>query len=125
MWKGQRNSGSKLIITVDCGITSFEAVALSQKEGIDVIITDHHEPQRSIEQQRAKSVEDKPKEDKEQEFYVADSSHSAHGSLLLPDALVIINPKVSDPQSPLSNLSGAGIAFKFAQALDNHVSWIM
>lgn len=110
--------GVKLIITVDCGITSFEAVALSQKEGIDVIITDHHEPQRSIEQQRAKSVEDKPKEDKEQEFYAADSLHSDHGSLLLPDALVIINPKVSDPQSPLSNLSGAGIAFKFAQALD-------
>lgn len=36
--------GVKLIITVDCGITSFEAVALSKREGIDVIITDHHEP---------------------------------------------------------------------------------
>ncbi|OGW55910.1 MAG: hypothetical protein A2Y81_07980 [Nitrospirae bacterium RBG_13_43_8] len=110
--------GVKLIITVDCGITSFEAAAISKKAGIDVIITDHHEPRRSIDQQSAKRSREKPIEDKEQGFCAADSSHSDHGHLLLPDALVIINPKVSHPQSHLSNLSGAGIAFKFAQALD-------
>ncbi len=33
-----------LIITVDCGIKAFEAVNLANKYGIDVIITDHHEP---------------------------------------------------------------------------------
>jgi single-stranded-DNA-specific exonuclease len=110
--------GVKLIITVDCGITSFEAVALSKKEGIDIVITDHHEPLRSVEQHSAKRLEDKPIESKEQKFYAADSSHSAHSPLLLPDALVIINPKISQPQSPLSNLSGAGIALKLAQALD-------
>ncbi|KPK21570.1 MAG: hypothetical protein AMK69_21545 [Nitrospira bacterium SG8_3] len=32
-----------LIITVDCGITSHEAVRLASRAGIDVIITDHHE----------------------------------------------------------------------------------
>ena len=32
-----------LIITVDCGITSHEAVRLAGRAGIDVIITDHHE----------------------------------------------------------------------------------
>jgi single-stranded-DNA-specific exonuclease len=85
---------------------------------IDVIITDHHEPRRSIDQQSAKSSSEKPIENKEQGFCAADSSHIDHGHLLLPDALAIINPKVSHPQSPLSNLSGAGIAFKFAQALD-------
>ena len=110
--------GVKLIITVDCGITSFEAAALSKKEGIDIVITDHHEPLRSVEQHSAKRLEDKPIESKEQKFYAADSSHSAHSPLLLPDALVIINPKISQPQSPLSNLSGAGIALKLAQALD-------
>jgi single-stranded-DNA-specific exonuclease len=110
--------GVKLIITVDCGITSFEAAALSQEEGIDVIITDHHEPLRSKNQQQAKSLRHEPIGSKEQEFCALDSSHSAYGSLLLPEAFVVINPKVSHPQSTLSNLSGAGIAFKFAQALE-------
>ena len=32
-----------LIITVDCGISSAKAVNFSQQEGIDVIITDHHQ----------------------------------------------------------------------------------
>ena len=34
----------QLLITLDCGITDVEAVKLAQKKGIDVIITDHHEP---------------------------------------------------------------------------------
>ena len=33
-----------LIITVDCGISSHEAVNAASLEDIDVIITDHHEP---------------------------------------------------------------------------------
>ena len=33
-----------LIITVDCGIKSFEAVEKAASEDIDIIITDHHEP---------------------------------------------------------------------------------
>lgn len=33
-----------LIITVDCGITAVEETAFASKAGIDVIITDHHEP---------------------------------------------------------------------------------
>lgn len=31
-----------LIVTVDCGITNREEIALAQKLGMDVIITDHH-----------------------------------------------------------------------------------
>lgn len=77
-----RELGATLIITVDCGITSFDATALCKKEGIDVIITDHHEPLS-----------------------------------LLPDALAVINPKLSNLKSRILNLSGAGIAFKIAQAL--------
>ena len=37
---------ASLIITVDCGITSFEAVSAANSLGIDVIVTDHHEPVR-------------------------------------------------------------------------------
>ena len=36
--------GVGLIITVDCGVSSFEAVNAASRAGIDVIITDHHEP---------------------------------------------------------------------------------
>jgi len=56
--------GAKLIITVDCGIKDFEAVQYAKKEGIDVIITDHHEPLRINE------------------------------NVTLPEALAVINPKI-------------------------------
>jgi single-stranded-DNA-specific exonuclease len=36
--------GTQLLITVDCGITAVEEVALAQKLGIDAIVTDHHQP---------------------------------------------------------------------------------
>ena len=34
--------GTKLIVTVDCGAQAFEALALAQDAGIDVIVVDHH-----------------------------------------------------------------------------------
>ena len=37
-----------LIITVDCGISSHEAVQAAVREDIDIIITDHHEPDTTI-----------------------------------------------------------------------------
>lgn len=37
-----------LIITIDCGTTDLEAVALAQSKNIDVIITDHHEPKETL-----------------------------------------------------------------------------
>jgi single-stranded-DNA-specific exonuclease len=37
-------TGTKLIITIDCGTTSGEAIAHARTLGIDVIVTDHHEP---------------------------------------------------------------------------------
>ncbi len=39
-----KEKGINLIITVDCGIADIEQVARAQELGIDVIITDHHEP---------------------------------------------------------------------------------
>jgi single-stranded-DNA-specific exonuclease len=43
-----RQSGAKLIISVDCGITSNEEVSLAREAGIDFIVTDHHEPKETI-----------------------------------------------------------------------------
>jgi len=42
----ERNT--KLIITVDCGITDHEATERAGEAGIDVIITDHHEPSETL-----------------------------------------------------------------------------
>lgn len=42
--KAIENSGCKVLVTVDCGINSCDAVNAAKTRGIDVIITDHHEP---------------------------------------------------------------------------------
>ncbi|WP_333654344.1 single-stranded-DNA-specific exonuclease RecJ [Dissulfurispira sp.] len=89
---------SKLIITVDCGITSFDAVSTANSLGIDVIITDHHEPAKKA----------------------IGNGQEAIGEYELPDALAIINPKLLNSSlvtHHLSLLSGAGVAFKFVTAL--------
>jgi single-stranded-DNA-specific exonuclease len=41
-------SGTKLLVTVDCGITAFDSVELAGRLGLDVIITDHHQPDRDL-----------------------------------------------------------------------------
>ena len=42
--KSIADQGYKLIITVDCGISGTEEVAYAYELGMEVIITDHHEP---------------------------------------------------------------------------------
>ena len=37
-----KNKKTDLIITVDCGVSSFESVEIIKKLGMDIIITDHH-----------------------------------------------------------------------------------
>lgn len=39
-----RDNDVRIIITVDCGITALKETQLASSLGIDVIITDHHEP---------------------------------------------------------------------------------
>ncbi|MCL1959151.1 MAG: single-stranded-DNA-specific exonuclease RecJ [Spirochaetes bacterium] len=71
-----------LIITVDCGISRFSEIRRANELSIDVIVTDHHEPQEE-----------------------------------LPQALVIINPKLKDSTYQFRDLSGCGVAFKLVCAL--------
>ncbi len=40
-------TGCTLLITVDCGITSIEEIEYANELGIDVILTDHHQPPES------------------------------------------------------------------------------
>lgn len=39
-----KESGTKLIISVDCGINAIEEVELIREYGMEIIITDHHNP---------------------------------------------------------------------------------
>ncbi len=91
-----RQAGATLVITVDCGITSFEAATLCKQEGIDLIITDHHEPATD---------------------HQSDNKHVTANNDTLPDAVAVVNPKLSGRATPASHLSGAGVALKLAHAL--------
>ncbi|MBO5136901.1 MAG: single-stranded-DNA-specific exonuclease RecJ [Spirochaetaceae bacterium] len=71
-----------LIITVDCGISNNQEIERANQLGIDVIVTDHHNP---------------PEE--------------------LPDAAVIVNPKMPNSGYPFPDISGCTVAYKLACAL--------
>jgi len=43
-----RDVGAGLIVTVDSGVTGHEQVSLAREMGLDVIVTDHHEPQETL-----------------------------------------------------------------------------
>ena len=40
--------GARLLITVDCGTTSFEEIELCNRLGMDVIVTDHHQCRQQL-----------------------------------------------------------------------------
>jgi len=46
--KGLQERGASLIITVDCGVTDIVEVKKAMKTGLDIIITDHHNPLEEI-----------------------------------------------------------------------------
>jgi single-stranded-DNA-specific exonuclease len=83
-------SGTKLLITVDCGITAFDSADLAEKLGIELIITDHHE---IIDQQNGQSPN-------------------------IPRAYTIIHPAL-DKSYPNQDSAGALVAFKLAWAMAN------
>jgi len=41
-------SGTKLLITVDCGVTAVESAQLAGELGLELIITDHHQPNSQL-----------------------------------------------------------------------------
>ena len=43
-----QKEGTKLIITIDCGTSDVDAITYAKKQGIDVIVTDHHEPPQKL-----------------------------------------------------------------------------
>ena len=71
-----------LIITVDCGISNNVEIDRAVELGIDVIITDHHNPPEN-----------------------------------LPNATIIVDPKLPEEEYPFPHISGCAVAFKLASAL--------
>ncbi|HEY3789165.1 MAG TPA: single-stranded-DNA-specific exonuclease RecJ, partial [Urbifossiella sp.] len=79
--------GVSLVISVDCGIASLEEAAEAKRLGLELIVTDHHEMK-------------------------------THGSeTLLPDAAVLVHPRLPGSTYPFDGLSGAGVAFKLGWAV--------
>jgi len=95
-----KKTGARLIITVDCGVTAFEAVTYARQAGIDVIITDHHEPVKHVTNCEVQS-----------------SGPDVTRDFMLPETVAVVNPKLDVQNPKLWTLSGAGVAFKMAQAL--------
>lgn len=73
---------TRLVITVDCGITSIANASLARELGLELIITDHHNLAETI-----------------------------------PDAAVVVHPRLPDTDYPFGDLCGAGVAFKLAWAI--------
>ncbi len=43
-----KKKGAQLVVTVDCGIRAVEEVELARSIGLDVIVTDHHQPGQDL-----------------------------------------------------------------------------
>ncbi|MBN2563371.1 MAG: single-stranded-DNA-specific exonuclease RecJ [Phycisphaerae bacterium] len=89
------DDGARLIITVDCGVTAIEPAGRAKQRGVDLIITDHHNPHTN-----------------------------EAGNVELPDAMLVHSGIAPGGESPYPNpnLSGAGVAFKLAWAVAQQVS---
>ena len=48
--EGLVKQGSKLLVTVDCGVTAFHSAEVAARLGLDLIITDHHQPDAEMPQ---------------------------------------------------------------------------
>lgn len=91
MVKKAKEDGVKLVITCDNGISAFDEIDLLKKEGIKVILTDHHQIKKE-----------------EKDGWI---------DQILPNADAVINPKRLDSTYPFDDLCGAGVSFKLIEAL--------
>ncbi|MEN8254813.1 MAG: DHH family phosphoesterase [Verrucomicrobiota bacterium] len=124
-----------LVITVDCGTNSADSIAHAQVQGIDVIVTDHHEPEgqptafalinpKLVQRQCLSDglSEYRPRFSRHSSGATADPSSAGNGSRTSSTDEDDVNRQfkadsVLGSLPELENLSGVGIAFKLAHAL--------
>jgi single-stranded-DNA-specific exonuclease len=83
--------GARVIVSVDCGVTAFEAARAARAAGVDLIISDHHETAK-------------------------DPARSA-GPPKMPEAFAVVHPRDPRGAYPFGELCGAAVAFKLAWRL--------
>ena len=88
-----RAEKASVVISVDNGTSAFDVIAELLENGVETIVTDHHEPP---------------------------AAHPLHGAL--PPATAIINPKLADSSYPCPELCGGAVAFKLAWGLCQKIS---
>ena len=108
-----------LIITVDNGISSFEAAEICKKRGIDLIITDHHTP-KIREEKEGSREEVSSSELKVPSFKLTQHSKLNTQNYCLPYAYAVINPKTS-PQFPFKEICGAEVAWYLCAAIKSEM----
>ena len=81
-----RDTGAKVVISVDNGTSAIDVIDGLRAIGVDTIVTDHHEP----------------------------PSARADGTVPLPAATAIVNPKLAGSTYPWRELCGGAVAFKLA-----------
>ena len=94
----------KLVITCDTGITAVSQVHEMKELGIDVIVTDHHEPQLAS----AYSPDDV-------------KIGQVVDDYLIPSCTAVINMKRPDCNYPFKGLAGVGVSFKILCAVAEKV----
>ena len=83
-----RETGATLVISVDNGTSAKETIDALLADGVETIVTDHHEPPRGE----------------------------------LPQAVAIVNPKLTGSTYPFRELCGGAVAFKLAWGLAQTIS---
>lgn len=108
-------TGAQLIITVDCGITAVAEARLARELGIELIITDHHEPKDELPDA---SVIVHPRA-------TSSAARGAAGGEPGGGAATIDGydgPGKGAAPCPNGDLSGAGVALKVAWAFAQELS---
>ena len=82
------DDGIDLIVTCDNGVSAIDEIKLARDNGIDVVVTDHHE-----------------------------LLHEDDGRELRPEANFLINPKRAGDKYPFKSICGATVAWKFMTVL--------
>ncbi|MFZ2146683.1 MAG: single-stranded-DNA-specific exonuclease RecJ [Sedimentisphaerales bacterium] len=93
-------SGTKLLVTVDCGVTAYSSAELAGQLGLDLIITDHHQ------------IDAQP--DRPPPRLISGDAGAAE----LPKAVAIVHPALKKSY-PNQDSAGAMVAFKLAWAIAN------
>lgn len=94
------NDGASLIITTDNGIAACETVNYARSLGLDIVVTDHHEVPRVLDE-------------------------NGESSYVYPNANYIINHKVPGCKYPFKDMCGTGVAYKLILAINEYIKLLL